>query len=85
MTDVQNSYIYEGEKDHPLYMLDLYNAFNSYRTWKFIMAILIEMEKTKLSEYKILEPGCGGGGKLRYLLNYRAKPYNCFGFDLVCR
>lgn len=56
--------------------------FNRYRGYKQILDILIKLKKIHLSEYKVLEPACGGGDKLRLLTEYGVKPENCYGFDV---
>ena len=56
--------------------------FNRYRGYKQILDILIKLNKIHLSEYKVLEPACGGGDKLRLLTEYGVKPENCYGFDV---
>lgn len=73
---------YGHEESRPLYPPDLYRCFNNYRIWKYIIAALLTLNKTQLSEYKILEPGCGGGEKLRFLTELRVKPENCYGLDI---
>ncbi len=75
-------YRYEGEGSDPLNIRDLYTVFNNYRMWKYLLGMLVTLNKTELSHYKILEPGCGGGNKLRLLMEFRAQTANCFGFDL---
>jgi len=56
--------------------------FNRYRGYKQILDTLVKLRKVKLSEYKVLEPACGGGDKLRLLTEYGVKPENCYGFDV---
>lgn len=73
---------YTQDGSCPLSGIDIYKLFNNYRLCKYIMAILVNLNKTELSEYKILEPGCGGGEKLRFFTELRAKPGNCYGFDI---
>ena len=73
---------YGHEESRSLDPFDLYRCFNNYRIWKYIIAALLNLKKTQLPQYKILEPGCGGGEKLRYLTELRAKPENCYGLDI---
>lgn len=73
-------YAQDGSK--PLNALDLYRLFNNYRVRKYIIGILLNLNKTQLSDYKILEPGCGGGDKLRFFTELRVKPENCYGLDI---
>ncbi len=74
------NYVQEGNT--PLVLDDLYRLLNNYRVWKYIIGMLLMLNKTQLSDYKILEPGCGGGDKLRSFTELRARPGNCYGFDV---
>ncbi len=80
-SDKMVTFTYGHEESRSLDAIDLYRCFNNYRIWKYIIAALLVLNKTQLSEYKILEPGCGGGEKLRFLTELRAKPENCYGLD----
>lgn len=73
---------YSQEGSQPLNMADLYRLFNNYRLGKYIIGILLNLNKTQLCDYKILEPGCGGGDKLRFFTELRVKPENCYGLDI---
>jgi len=73
---------YGHEESRSLDAFDLYRCFNNYRIWKYIIAALLNLKKTQLPQYKILEPGCGGGEKLRFFTELRAKPQNCYGLDI---
>ena len=73
---------YGQDGSKPLSVYDIYNLFNNYRVWKYMMGMMIMLEKTELSSYKILEAGGGGGNKLRFFTELRAKPENCYGLDI---
>ncbi len=73
-------YIQEGATE--LTRSDLYKLFENYRTWKYIIGMLIMLGKTKFPEYKILDVGCGAGDNLRFMTELRVKPENCYGIDL---
>ena len=77
-----STFEYTQDGSHILYAYDLYTLFNNYRRWKYIIGILLKLNKTQFSEYKILEPGCGGGDKLRFFTELRVKPENCYGIDI---
>jgi ubiquinone/menaquinone biosynthesis C-methylase UbiE len=67
---------------NPVGIADLYRTFNHYRIWKYMIAMLLMLDKKELSRYWILEPGCGDGSKLRFLTEMRARPHRCVGFDI---
>jgi|GEM_PF-2612892 SAM-dependent methyltransferase len=75
-------FLYAQGTTDPLSLHDLYRVFNNYRVWKNIIGLLMMLGKTRLPEYKILEPGCAGGDRLRFFTNLRVRPENCFGFDI---
>ncbi|NQZ07028.1 MAG: class I SAM-dependent methyltransferase [Algicola sp.] len=61
---------------------DLSRFFNRYRVNKYIFDTLINLGKTNFAEYKVLEPGCGNGEKLRFFSEWNVKPENCHGLEL---
>ncbi len=75
-------YNYGYEDAALLNKADLYKTFNNYRINKFIIAMLLKLNKTNLPKYKVLEAGCGSGDKSRFLTELRVKPENCYGIDI---
>ncbi len=73
---------YSQDGSQPLVINDIYRLLNNYRVWKYMMGMMIMLGKTELSSYKILEAGCGGGDKLRFFTELRARPESCYGFDI---
>ncbi len=76
------TYRYTLEGDMPLGKSDLFRLFNNYRVYKYIIELLVDLDITDLSNYRILEPGCGDGNKLRFFTELRAKPENCYGLEI---
>ena len=66
----------------PLSGTDISRQFNSYRVIQATYDILVKLNKTGISQYKVLEPGCGSGDKLRAFVEMGARPENCHGLDL---
>jgi len=48
-----------------------------------LLELLAKYNITSLDSKKILDVGCGGGGELRNLIRYGAKPENMCGIDLL--
>ncbi len=73
---------YGHDTETPVNIGDIFVLFNNYRVYKYMLGILVELGKTDFPNYKILEPGCGSGSKLRFLTECRAKPENCYGLEM---
>jgi ubiquinone/menaquinone biosynthesis C-methylase UbiE len=73
---------YGHDADALLSESDLFVLFNNYRVYKYLIGILVALGKIDFPSYKILEPGCGSGSKLRFLTECRAKPENCYGLEM---
>ena len=76
------TYRYSLEGSTPLHKTDLFRLFNNYRVYKYIIELLVDLGITDLNSYKILEPGCGDGNKLRFFTELRALPENCYGLEI---
>lgn len=55
--------------------------FNEFLKWRVFLEIL-NAAKPNLSEYNILDAGCGNGNTLRRLIEFGADPANCYGIDI---
>lgn len=76
-----NKFEYGHETSYRLNSSDLFKQFNNYRINKYITDMLLRLNKTDLVHYKVLEPGCGSGNKLRFFSELRVEPENCYGLD----
>ena len=74
------AYYYGAAKPH-IEKRDLSAYFNRYRVQKYILDTLIQLGKTHFDDYKVLEPGCGAGDKLRFMTEWGVRPENCYGLD----
>jgi ubiquinone/menaquinone biosynthesis C-methylase UbiE len=77
-----NTFKYGFEAPYPLAHSDLCSLFNNSRVYKYMIDRLIKLQHTDLPNYKVLEPGCGGGNKLRFFAEMRVEPENCYGLDV---
>ena len=59
------------------------NLFIIQQRQRKMLQLLDKYGMNPLEDKKILDVGCGGGGELRNLLQYGAKPENLFGIDLL--
>ncbi len=59
----------------------LLDNFNEFLKWRTILSILLQI-KPELSNYNILDAGCGNGNSLRKLLEFGADPKQCYGIDI---
>ncbi len=61
---------------------DISRHFNRHRVTKYFIDMLVKLGKTDLKNYKVLEPGCGGGDKLRFFAEMNVPPENCYGIEM---
>ncbi len=79
---------YEDRK-HRLAESDIYSLFNRANLFivqgrqREVLRVLKKNGITDLSDLKILEMGCGGGGVLTEVLGFGASPENLYGVDLL--
>jgi ubiquinone/menaquinone biosynthesis C-methylase UbiE len=59
------------------------NLFTIHQRQRTILTALRNRNITDLSNLKIFEMGCGGGGVLTEFLNFGASPRNLYGMDLI--
>ena len=57
--------------------------FESQQRERSIIDAIKRNYNTELSDKKILDIGCGGGGPLRDFIRYGARPENMYGIDLL--
>lgn len=81
MADNEKVFNYEHQIKRPLGREDFFRLFNNNRVYKYLLELLIQLDKTHFENYKVFEPGCGSGSKLRFFSEYRIKPENCYGLE----
>lgn len=62
---------------------DLYfTLLSDFMKWSCIFGSLFSTGHADLPNYKILDAGCGNGNALRTVIEFGAKPTNCYGIDI---
>lgn len=82
------TYVHGFEEQQPLSSVDFFRQFNNNRIYKNIIGTLLKLNKTDVKDYKVLEPGCGPGNKLRFFTDIGVAsaldmPYEDDSFDII--
>lgn len=84
--EVFDNWYYQGFSDtnkrEPISIGSITKNMNNYLKWKLILTLLYNANRRNLSEYKILDAGCGNGNVIRRLVEEGASPSNCYGVDI---
>jgi ubiquinone/menaquinone biosynthesis C-methylase UbiE len=70
-------------KDNRYSPFNIANLYNKQQRERGILKLLDKYHMNPLTDKKILDVGCGGGGSLRSLIQYGALPQNVYGIDLL--
>ena len=60
---------------------DLYRLYIHQERQEVLLRFFRDIGLNSLQGLRILDVGCGSGGHLRRMVDYRAEPENCFGID----